>query len=254
MPRGWSRAILGRLTSAALVRASLERAGHSLFRTRNALFPAAFVGVVLSFPPPPAPSRIGWVATGLSLLLLGQALRVTTIGFAYIKRGGKGGRIYAKGLVTGGIFAHCRNPMYAGNLLAVLGLLTLAGNPFGLAVGGVLFLLAYLSIVLAEETYLEGQFGDEYRAYRARVPRFLPRLRGIVATLKPLAFDWRKVVAKEHGTIYLNLMLAVGILAYAAHRRGGLDRRLPLLIAVAGVGTIGYALARVAKKRTTWLR
>jgi len=248
------RAILAPLTPAPRARAAAERVGHFLFRTRNVLFPAAFAAVLLLFPPPATPRGGAWIAAGLALTALGQGLRVLTIGFRYVKRGGKQGRIFARALVTDGVFAHCRNPMYAGNLLAVFGLLTLAGNPKGLALGGALFLLAYLSIVLAEETYLEGQFGEEYRGYCARVPRFLPRLRGAVATLRPMPFDWRRVVSKEHGTLYLNLMLAVSILAYAARRAGDLDRCLAPLAAVAALGTIGYVLARVAKKRTAWLR
>lgn len=240
------RAILRRL------RALLEKAGHLLFGTRNVLFPAAFLAVVAAFPPPRTPLSLAWPAAGLSLLALGQGLRVLTIGFRYIKRGGKDGRIFAHGLVTGGVFAHCRNPMYAGNLLALLGLLVTAGNPIGVVLGGGFFATAYVAIVLAEETYLEGRFGDEYRAYRARVARFLPRLRGLAATLRPLPFDWRKVIAKEHGTLYLNLLLALLVLAYGAHRRGTLDV-VPFAATAAG-GTLLYALARVAKKKTEWLR
>ncbi len=233
------------------LRASLERAGHFLFRTRNAVFPLVFGAVVLLFPPvPPGPP---WLAAGLALLALGQGIRILTIGLAYIKRGGKDGRIYASGLVTGGVFAHSRNPMYLGNLLALLGLLALTGNPVALAAGGAFFLVAYLSITLAEETYLLGRFGDEYRAYCARVPRFLPRPKGALATLGH-PFDWRKVVSKEHGTIYLNVMLAAAVLAYASYRAGDLDRHALPLAAVAFLATAGYALARIAKKRTAWLR
>jgi hypothetical protein len=79
------------------------------------------------------------------------------------------------------------------------------------------------------------------------VPRFLPRLRGLCATLRPLPFDWRRVVSKEHGTLYLNLLLALAVLAYRHVDPWPLG-----VIALAA--TIGYALARVAKKRTTWLR
>jgi len=232
----------------------MERVGHVLFRTRNALFPALFLATVALLPPPrERPHLPAEIAVGLALLLMGQTLRVVTIGFAYIKRGGKGGRIYASGLVTGGLFAHCRNPMYAGNLLAVSGLLVLAGNPCGLAAGAAFFLLAYASVILAEETYLAQRFGDDYRRYCERVPRLLPRFRGLLATLRPLAFDGKKVVSKEHGTLYLNLMLATGILAYGAHRAGRLGSSWPLLASITGLGTIGYLAARFAKKRTSWL-
>jgi len=235
------------------LRKPLEAAGHFLFRTRNALFPAAFLAAVLLFPPPATPRNPAWLTAGLVLLALGQAIRVVTIGLRYIKRGGKAGRIFAHGLVTDGVFGHSRNPMYVGNLLALLGLLTLAGNPWAVGIGGAFFLLAYLSITLAEETYLEGRFGDAYREYCKSVPRFLPRWKGLGATLRA-PFDWRKVVSKEHGTLYLNVMLASATLAYGALRAGDLDRWVLPLSAVAVVATAGYALARVAKKKTTWLR
>jgi protein-S-isoprenylcysteine O-methyltransferase Ste14 len=234
----------------------LARAGHVLFRVRNALFPIVFAAVLLLFPPP-VEGGAAWVAAGLALLVAGQAIRVLTIGFVYIKRGGKDGRVYAPGLVTGGIFAHCRNPMYLGNLLLVLGYLTLAGNPFGLLAGAAFFLFAYGAIIAAEEGYLRGRFGEEYRAYCARVPRLLPRLRGLRATLGPLAFDWRKVLAKEYGTLYLTLVLTLGIVAWRLLRAGGSDglrAHLPALSGVAAAGTVAYAAARLLKKRGAWRR
>ena len=242
---------------ASRLRASLQRTGHFLFRTRNFLFPAVFLALLVLFPPPRERPHAGLeIAIGLALVVAGQGVRVVTIGFAYVKRGGKRGRIYAGDLVTEGIFSHCRNPMYLGNLFVVFGAFVMAGNPLGLAAGGSLFLFAYAAIVLAEEDYLRGRFGEAYHDYCARVPRFLPRLRGLAATLRPLPFDGRKIIAKEHGTIYLNLMLAVGLLAYGAFRGSDaeLRRKMPALVAIAVFGTLAYALARVAKKRTEWLR
>jgi protein-S-isoprenylcysteine O-methyltransferase Ste14 len=233
----------------------LARAGHVLFRVRNALFPVAFAALLLVFPPPAGGEGAGaWVAAGLVLVVAGQLIRVLTIGFLYIKRGGKDGRVYAPGLVTGGIFAHCRNPMYLGNLLLVLGYLALAGNPYGLLAGAAFFTFAYAAIIAAEEGYLLGRFGEEYRAYCARVPRLLPRLRGLRATLRPLAFDWKKVAAKEYGTLYLTLMLSLAIVSYRSLRSDGLWAHLPALLAVAAAGTVAYVAARVLKKRGAWRR
>jgi protein-S-isoprenylcysteine O-methyltransferase Ste14 len=78
-------------------------------------------------------------------------------------------------LVTEGIFTRTRNPMYIG-----LGLL-LAG--LGLALSSdwtLLFLIAFaliihFGVVRREERYLERKFGDAYRRYRARVPRYFWR-------------------------------------------------------------------------------
>jgi len=37
-----------------------------------------------------------------------------------------------------------------------------------------LLLVMHLGVVLREEHYLEGKFGDEYRKYKAEVARYLP--------------------------------------------------------------------------------
>lgn len=80
------------------------------------------------------------------------------------------------GLVTGGPYAVVRNPMYD-----AWGLLS-AGA--GLAVGSwwplALVPVATAAVhgdVLAEEQRLEARFGQQYREYRAHVPRYLPAWR-----------------------------------------------------------------------------
>jgi len=75
-------------------------------------------------------------------------------------------------LATTGIYARVRNPMYVG-----LALLT-AGIGVGLASDWILALLVpaawvmHFGVVRREERYLEAKFGDPYRAYMARVPRY----------------------------------------------------------------------------------
>jgi protein-S-isoprenylcysteine O-methyltransferase Ste14 len=178
--------------------------GRFFFRFRNALFPVFFFALALPWPPIETHSGSRWLywATGLTLILLGQLIRALTIGLVYIVRGGRRGRIYAKGLVSEGIYAHCRNPMYLGNMLIVLGFAFVADTwPFYL-IGVPLFLLIYLSITKAEESYLLKEFDDAYRAYMRNVPRFLPRLKGLTSTIQSMHFRWKKLVSSEYGTTF----------------------------------------------------
>lgn len=88
------------------------------------------------------------------LALLGQLLRVATIGYEYILRGGRNRQVYADDLVKGGMFAHSRNPLYFGNVLIALGLaLVIHAYAFYLIVLRSI-VLAYCSIVAADEAYL----------------------------------------------------------------------------------------------------
>jgi protein-S-isoprenylcysteine O-methyltransferase Ste14 len=101
--------------------------GNFFFKYRNWLFIILYL--LLFVPSPPlfsgkvfGPDYYLWpIIIGLLITITGQAIRGATIGLAYIIRGGKEGKVYAEELVTTGIFSHCRNPLYVGNILMLLG-------------------------------------------------------------------------------------------------------------------------------------
>ena len=81
-----------------------------------------------------------------------------------------------KKLVIRGPYRHVRNPMITSVLLMLLGeALTLQSWPIG---WWGLFFFAANSVYfpLSEEKGLERRFGDDYRTYKANVPRWVPRL------------------------------------------------------------------------------
>lgn len=173
--------------------------GNFFFRFRNAVFPFAFLLVLL-----PGPTLFDdplyAALAGFVVAFAGQFVRAATIGLRYIIRGGKDRRVYAQDLVTEGLYSHSRNPMYVGNLLILTGV-AIASNSwicFGIAVP--LFLFIYFAIVAAEEAYLRQKFGQAFDHYCRDVPRWLPRLRGLGRTLHDSEFHWRRVLMKEYGT------------------------------------------------------
>ncbi len=97
-----------------------------------------------------------------------------------------GGRMWAsvyvigrknRTLVTGGPFSLVRNPLYFCSFVGFVG----AGLSFGSGVlAGVFaltFFLTHWPTIHSEERALEEIFGEAYRSYRSRVPRFIPALR-----------------------------------------------------------------------------
>ena len=80
-------------------------------------------------------------------------------------------------LVTGGLYAHVRNPMYVGVLLVVLGqaLRYRSAAVLWWAVG--CWIGFHNRILEYEEPHLAEKHGAAYERYCARVPRWLPRLR-----------------------------------------------------------------------------
>jgi hypothetical protein len=89
------------------------------------------------------------------------------------------------------------------------------------------FVTSVLAIIKAEERFLAGRFGAEYDAYCRRVPRFLPRLRGLGATLAGMRFDWRRVLRKEYGTTFAWLSGAFALLAWERIVRLGWAEAVP---------------------------
>jgi len=192
--------------------------GAFFFRFRDGLFPAIFLLVVLLVPPSlfAGEEELDPFATGLGVVmaLLGEIVRCLTIGLVYVKRGGLNRRVYAKNLVTEGIYAHTRNPMYTGNLLIALGFCLMYGSPWMYGVVFPFFLLVYVGIVFEEERFLREKFGTEYEEYCRNTSRFLPRVWGLAQTMKQHHFDWKKIVKKEFGTIFGTLFGAYVVLAF----------------------------------------
>jgi protein-S-isoprenylcysteine O-methyltransferase Ste14 len=79
-------------------------------------------------------------------------------------------------LVTTGMFAHVRHPMYSSLILMVIGMTVATGIVIMILPASIVSFLTVLT-ALKEEEFLTKRFGDEYREYMARVPyRFIPKI------------------------------------------------------------------------------
>lgn len=111
----------------------------------------------------------------LPLLAAGYCLYRCSGGYRDAKgAGSKGFADPPKRLVTDGPYGYTRNPMYLGHLVFMVGLTLATRSP----VASVLLLRQldrFGERVRSDEERLERIFGDEYRAYAARVPRWVPR-------------------------------------------------------------------------------
>ena len=76
-------------------------------------------------------------------------------------------------LVKTGVYGFSRNPMYLGMLAWGIGLAILLDTMWGLifVIPGAVAL--HYGVIRREERYLEGKFGEEYRAYKREVGRWM---------------------------------------------------------------------------------
>jgi protein-S-isoprenylcysteine O-methyltransferase Ste14 len=129
------------------------------------------------------PSAVLRICAGTLLSLGGAALVTHSIGlFVRLGRGTLAPWDPTQELVAAGAYRYSRNPMKAGLFLVLAGEAVLTASP---AVALWLAVFAIVNIVyirLHEEPGLERRFGERYRDYCARVPRWWPTLRALRQT------------------------------------------------------------------------
>ncbi len=227
--------------------------GNFFFRYRDAAFPVFFIFLLFlfrpQFPEGELNYRMEWIA--LAVAGIGQLLRSVTVALQYIIRGGLHKQVYADKLVTGGMFAHCRNPLYVGNVLLVLSILIIANNFWAYTLGGVFILFVYVSIVAAEEQFLWNKFGDEFEDYCQQVNRWVPDFRGFRETLKSMEFNWRRLLVKEYSSVYFWSLSVVALVTYKTLLYySPIEAQVPLLVLsiILMLSTGSFFLIRFLKK------
>ena len=76
-------------------------------------------------------------------------------------------------LVTDGLFAYSRNPVYVGMILGLSGIVVVLGTLTPAFVVPVFAYLIRVRYIALEERMLEERFGDAYRDYAKRVRRWI---------------------------------------------------------------------------------
>jgi protein-S-isoprenylcysteine O-methyltransferase Ste14 len=116
----------------------------------------------------------------IGVIIMVTGLYVITMTVASIIRIGKGTLAPwspSQHLVTDGMYGYVRNPMILGVLTVLIGesVAILSYSILIWAAG--FFVINTIWFIIFEEPNLEKKFGDEYREYKKKVPRWIPRLR-----------------------------------------------------------------------------
>lgn len=128
--------------------------------------------------PWPAPIPYLWLAApGTALLAVGAVLLLDCFRrFAVEGLGTPAPIAPPERLVVTGAYRHVRNPMYVAVTALILGQAALVASLPMLAYGVVLWAGFHAFVLAYEEPTLRRQFPDDYAAFFAAVPRWIPRL------------------------------------------------------------------------------
>jgi protein-S-isoprenylcysteine O-methyltransferase Ste14 len=190
-------------------RSPSARAGAVLFRHRGWL-PVPFLLVPLVAHGVMEP--MNWIV-GFVLIVLGEAIRLAGVAAAGTVTRRRSRTVQR--LVTYGIFAWMRNPLYVGNFLIWMGFTVISGVLWFLPIAIVLFAVEYTLIVRYEEGVLESIFGEEYLRYKHRTSRWIPRPPG---SDEEGEHHWAEAWRSEISTF---LQYAVITAAFAAKQKYG---------------------------------
>jgi protein-S-isoprenylcysteine O-methyltransferase Ste14 len=138
------------------------------------VLPGVFAGVIPAWIAAVDPWRGSGHVLGSALLAFGLGILGWCVrDFLVAGRGTLAPWDPPRRLVVVGLYRITRNPMYVGLLAVLAGLGALVGSPLVALYGAGLALAFHLRVVLYEEPTLELLFGEQWAAYKERVPRWL---------------------------------------------------------------------------------
>jgi protein-S-isoprenylcysteine O-methyltransferase Ste14 len=183
-------------------------AGAWLFRHRTWIpIPLA---LALLLVPPQTPRSASAFALGVAVVCAGEAIRLWAVRHIGVISRTRSDRLGP--LIATGPFARVRNPLYLGNIALWVGFALSAGPLWLTPVFFLVLSLEYHTIVRWEEQLLVSRQGDAYKAYVARVPRWIPSVAGRATRITGpgrATYPWRETLFSERGTL---IAIAVGLL------------------------------------------
>lgn len=247
-----------------MLRDQMVRHGNWLFRWRSYL-PIILVPVALL-----VFGNAGWVTRifgetvedgfdylCLLIALAGLAVRVAAVGFVPAGTSGRNtGEQKAMALNTTGFYSLVRHPLYFANFLVFISFVLLFKSLVFTLFAGVAYFFYYERIMLAEEQFLENQYGQRYRDWANVTPCFVPRLARW--TSPDLPFSWRSALLREFHSLLLIaavFFLVEMVEAIVIDRQSVAEwmREEPFWSALLAVNGVIYLSVMVIKKRTDWL-
>lgn len=181
-----------------LLRDRFIKTGHFLFKYRSYQFVAILLILFME--------RNNFTGVHETLLYdilcvavtsAGILVRALTVGFVHEKTSGRNTKAQnAFELNSTGAYSLVRNPLYVGNFIILFGISLLSYNLTVVLLNSAAFILINGFIILTEEDYLLGKFGDKYLDYARRVNCVIPSFSKFTRPARSL--DLNMILKREH--------------------------------------------------------
>src|SRR5574344_467785 len=190
-----------------LLRDKLLKVGDTLFKYRGYQFVLYFGVAALSWENfAQTKDSYYFELICVFVAFCGMLVRALTVGF--VKDGTSGRNTneqVADELNTDGIYSVVRNPLYIGNFLIFLGVILLTQDVKTIILVSSLYWLFYTPIILTEENFLLGKFGEEYTKYSETVPCLIPSFKNFKKSGRKFSFTM--VLFREQDTLLTTVLL-----------------------------------------------
>jgi protein-S-isoprenylcysteine O-methyltransferase Ste14 len=227
--------------------------GRFFFRWRGYLFLPLLPIFLLSFiqynPISSPMDDLLWEVGCFLVALLGLSVRVLTVGTVPRGTSGRGTKKPgANVLNTTGMYSIVRHPLYLGNYFIALGISLFLRTWFLPIIASLALIVHYKIVISSEEEYLEGKFGDEFRAWAAKVSVIIPRLNNYQAP--KLSFSWKAALRREFYGLFgiITAFFALDFIGdFIAYKRITFD---PFWTPLFMIGLVFFSVIRILKKKT----
>ena len=108
---------------------------------------------------------------GIILIILGIIFWISAVLISKIDR-----EVENSKLVTTGIYAHVRHPIYAAFFYIAVGLILISQNILLFVLPIIFWAFLTVAMIKTEEKWLTDKFGNDYINYSKKVNRFIPKV------------------------------------------------------------------------------
>jgi protein-S-isoprenylcysteine O-methyltransferase Ste14 len=185
----------------------------------------------------------------LLISLSGEVIRIVAVGYAANRTSGRNTKQQvASEINQTGIYSLVRHPLYIGNFFMWLGIAIYSRIWWLAVIFVLLYWIYYERIILAEEDYLSGKFGDAYRQYAEKVNGIIPDWKNYQAN--KYCFRAKKALRQENPSLYGMIVVFVLLKLWQGLISKCFTPYLIFWIMLGGGFSLLYVIVLILKKKT----